>query len=224
MICSSGNRPAHAWRAACRRLGCLADALEAHRYVFEVEQIVGNGSVYGDPRLFAGEYGGRGQHPGAVGLGRQRQADGERQGGPFDDGFHGVGPVHGGQLEGDCAQFALTLGLVLGALFRRPAERHTQQFAAADFTGCFDHDAVLARFQRLEWRLPVGELQPVTAHGTGGTADTVDRHFQAAATASPPLAQVLSHFSPSLSLSLVSYHTARLATWPWSGRSSQMAT
>src|SRR3990167_11234243 len=34
----------------------------------------------------------------------------------------------------------------------------------------------------------------------------------------------LSHFSPSLSLSFWSYHTARLATCFWSGCSSQMAT
>ena len=90
------NRPpAHAGRATCRRLGCLADTLEAHRHVFEIEQVVGNRGVDGDPRLFTREHGGRRQHPGAVGLGRKRQADGEGQGGPFDDGVHGVLPVHG---------------------------------------------------------------------------------------------------------------------------------
>ena len=50
------------------------------------------GGVDGDPRIFTGQYGGRRQHPGAVGLGGQRQADGQGQGGPFYEWVHGKLP------------------------------------------------------------------------------------------------------------------------------------
>ncbi len=80
---------------------------------------------------------------------------------------------------------------MFGVLLGRPAEWDAQQLAATDLTGGFDHHAVLAGLQRFERRLLVRKLQAVAAHCTGGAADAINRHFQAAAATAPPLAQVL---------------------------------
>ena len=87
-----GRARTHARWAASGGVVEIADALNAQREVLEVEQVIGHGGVDGDPRIFTGQYRGRRQHPGAVGLGGQRQADGQGQGGPFYEWVHGSLP------------------------------------------------------------------------------------------------------------------------------------
>ena len=87
-----GRARAHAGWAASGGIVEVADALNTQREVLEVEQVIGHGGVDGDPGIFTGQDGGRRQHPGAVGLGGQRQADGQGQGGPFYEWVHGSLP------------------------------------------------------------------------------------------------------------------------------------
>ena len=53
---------------------------QAQRHVIEVEQVVGDRTVDGDPRRVAGDHGLRGQQPGLVGQGREGKGSGQSGG------------------------------------------------------------------------------------------------------------------------------------------------
>ncbi|KAG1086028.1 hypothetical protein G6F40_014042 [Rhizopus arrhizus] len=118
---------------------------QAQRHVVEVEQVVGDRTVDGDPRRIAGDHGLRGQQPGLVGQGGEGKGSGQG-GGEDERALHaedssGCGvvrqgrgdydlipsvPFSGFDGEGDLAQFggALRLAVLRGG--GRPGEGDLQ--------------------------------------------------------------------------------------------------
>ena len=132
--------------------------VEPHRIVLEVEQVVRDRRVHRHPQIAAGQDGGRGQHPGPVGLDRQGKAqdDGERvrrraRGRTSCASSLSVSceEPHGLRLSvtapSSCSPETFAVAGGLG----RPLKRQAQQLAPADFSRGLDDELVLAGGQRL---------------------------------------------------------------------------
>src|SRR5450830_86118 len=95
------------------------------------------------------------------------------------------------EVQRDGAKFGFALALDALSSLRRPLKRYLDHFAATYFTGCFDHQDVVAGRQLRQRTFVAAERQLLIACRTRRTAHAIDRHMDVTTGTAPPLAQIL---------------------------------